>query len=71
MEQDAQRIEGHVELSHGKVHYLLEGNPKGQPVVCVHGVGGGLWMWKFLSEHLAVTDNYRVLSFGTQNSRFL
>ena len=71
MEQDSQRIEGHVELSHGKVHYLLEGNAKGQPVVCVHGVGGGLWMWKFLSEHLAATNNYRVLSFGTQNSRFL
>ena len=56
----------HVQLSHGKVHYRIEGkrDDSKRLVVCVHGIGSYSYCWKFLSNYLASTGRYTVLSFG-------
>lgn len=43
----------------GRVHYLEAGNPDGEPVVLLHGVGTTAALW--LPMVPALTDDYRVL----------
>ena len=59
--------EGYVELlKKKKVYFKVVGTPdeSKKMVVCVHGIGGSSCVWDYLSQALASTGNYSVLSFG-------
>jgi pimeloyl-ACP methyl ester carboxylesterase len=51
-----------VELSHGLVHYQVEGPEEGQPVLLVHGFSIPSYTWDRMAPVVAA-DGYRVIRF--------
>jgi pimeloyl-ACP methyl ester carboxylesterase len=62
-----------VNLKHGKTRYILKGdldNPNAPLILCIHGLGAGIFAFQYLANALALAGGFRVLLVDLYGSGF-